>query len=178
MSIGNWFRTHRKKIIAHAAIIAGFVLFTIFVVAPLFDTLERIPGEAQLHRLRLPAEATNMRYNIDNIVSDGHSIVEIRGWAFVDGQDSKNRELYVVLKSAERTYVFDINVELRAGLRQEFGEDLVLNAEYSAFNTLIPTRKISNGEYFVGFYIRYGGIEALHYIDRVVIKSQGSVTTE
>jgi hypothetical protein len=183
MSTRSWLRTHRKQIITHAAIIAGFVLFTIFVMVPLFDRLEKIPGEAQLHRLQLPAETTNMRYEIDNIFTEGHSGVEILGWAYVDGQDSQNRELYVVLKSAQRTYVFDTKVELRPDLlkiREVYGEELVLNADYSGFRTFIPTRKISNGEYIVGVYIRFylrnRVIEALYYTDRVVIKSQGSVT--
>jgi hypothetical protein len=179
MSIGSWLRTHRKKIITHTAIIAGFVLFTIFVMVPLFDGLDRIPGEAQLHRLQLPAETTNMRYEIDDIFTDGQSGVEIRGWAFVDGQDSQNRELYVVLKSAHRTYVFDTKVELSPSALQ-IGGGLILNADYSGFRTLIPIREISNGEYIVGFYIRFylrnRVIEALYYTDRVVIKSQDSVT--
>jgi hypothetical protein len=183
MSTGSWLRAHRKKIITHAAIIGGFVLFTIFVAEPLFDRLERIPGEAQLHRLQLPAETTNMRCEIDYILAKGHSGVEIRGWAYVDGQDSQNRELYIVLKSAQRTYVFDTRVELRPDLlkiREVYGEELVSNADYSGFGTFIPARKINNGEYIVGFYNRFylrnRVIEALYYTDRVVIKSQDSVT--
>jgi hypothetical protein len=179
MSIGSWLRNHRKKIITHTAIIAGFVLFTIFVMVPLFDRLDRIPGEAQLHRLQLPAETTNMRYEIDYIFTDGHSGVEIHGWAFVDGQDSQDRELYIVLKSAHQTYVFDTRVELRPDLLPD--EEFVSSADYSGFKTLIPARKISNGEYIVGVYIRFylrnRVIESLYYTDRVVIKSQDSVTS-
>jgi len=180
MSTGSWLRVHRKQIITHTAIIAGFVLFTIFVSVPLFDGLERTPGEAQLHRLQLPVETTNMRYRIDDIFTDGHSEVEIHGWAFVDGQDSQNRELYIVLKSAHQTYVFDTKVDLIPQLIGD-AEGLVSNADYSGFRILIPARKISNGEYIVGFYIRSylrnRVIEALYYTDSVVIKSQDSVTT-
>lgn len=200
--MGSWPRTHRKKIITHTAIIVGFVLFTIFVSAPLFDRL--VSGEAQLHRLQLPAETTNMRYQIDDILTDSHTGVEIVGWTFVDGQDCQNRELYIVLKSAQQTYVFDTKVGLRSDLlriNKEFGEaliwnldywgfrtlipacineKLVSNADYSGFRTLIPAREISNGEYIVGFYTRSylnnRVIEALYYTDKVVIKSQDSVT--
>lgn len=172
----SWFRTHRKRIVTHTAIIAGFVLFTIFVSAPLFDRLERIPDEAQLQQVQLPAQTTNMRYEIDYIFSDGLSGVEILGWAFVDGQDCQNRELYIVLKSPQRTYVFDTTVDLRLWLREQ-AKGLVLNAEYSGFRTLVPARKIRDGEYVVGFYIRHSGVEALHYGDAIVIKSQGSVTS-
>ena len=178
MSTGSRLRAHRKKIIAHTAIIGGFVLFTIFVSAPLFDRLDRIPDEAQLYRLELPAETTNIRYEIDYIFTDGHSVVQILGWAFVDGQDSQDRDLYIVLKSTQQMYVFDTKVELRPDLLQY--ENLVSNADYSGFSTLIPAREISDGEYTVGFYIRFylrnRVIDSLYYTDRIVIKSQDSVT--
>jgi hypothetical protein len=180
MSIGSRLRAHRKKIVIHTAIIAGFVLFTIFVSVPVFDRLDRIPDEAQLHQLELPAEITNMRYGIDNIFTDNRTGVEIHGWAFVDGQDCQNRELYIVLKSAQRTYVFDTHVEPRPDLLQIFDKAVILNVDRSGFMTLIPARKISNGEYIVGFYDRFylGNRvrEALYYTDRVLIKSQDSVT--
>jgi len=179
MSIGSWLRTHRKKIITHTAIIAGFVLFTIFVSVPLFDKLGSVPGEAQLYQLQLPAETTNMRYEINHISAGGYSIEEIEGWAFVDFQDCQDRELYIVLKSTQRTYVFDTKVNLSPDLIKKCG-GLVVNADYSGFKTLIPARKISNGEYTVGFYNRFylrnRVVESLYYTDRVVIKSQDSVT--
>lgn len=174
MSIGSWLRTHRKKIVTHTAIIVGFVLFIIFGTVPLFDRLEAMSGEAQLHRLQLPAETTNMRYEIGDIRTDGRTGVEILGWAFVDGQDCQKGKLYIVLKSEQRTYVFDTRFEWKPGLLS-INPELVRNADYSGFKTLIPARKISNGEYMVGLDIKYGGNEALYYTDRVVIKSQDSV---
>jgi hypothetical protein len=180
MSIGSWLRVRRKKIITHTAIIVGFMLFTIFVMAPLFDRLETIPGKAQLHQFQLPAETTNMRYEIENTFADIHSGVEMRGWAFVDGQNCQDRDLYVVLKSAQRTYVFDTKVELRPDLLSSIDKALVSNADYSGFKTLIPAREISDGEYIVGFYDRFylsnRVMEALYYTDEVVTKSQDSVT--
>jgi hypothetical protein len=163
MSMGSRFRTRRKQIITHTAIIVGFVLFTIFASEPLFDRLGKISGEAQLYQLQLPAETNNITYGIDSISTQkGQIVVEIKGWAFVEGQDSKNRELYIVLKSAHRTYVFDSQVVVRADLIPLF-EELSLNVDYSGFMTIIPAGKISNGEYAVGVYIKGGDIEALQY---------------
>jgi len=159
MSVGSWFKAHRKSLITHTSIIVGVVLLTIFVAEPLLDKFEKISGEAKLQRIQLPAETNNIGYGIDSISTDGHTGVEITGWSFVEGQDSKNRELYIVLKSAQRTYVFDSQV-------------MFLNVEYSGFKTIIPARKISNGEYTVGIYIRGGDIEALQYIDNEVVKSE------
>ena len=174
MSMGSWIKAHRKQVITHSSVIAAFVLLTVFVFEPLIDGLERIPGEAKLQQIQLPAETNNIRYGIGSISTEGHTAVEIKGWAFVGGQDSKDRELYIVLKSAQQTYVFDSQAMLKAPLIRQFKE-LCVNVEYSAFTTIIPARKISNGEYTVGIYIRGGDIEALQYINKEIVKSKDVV---
>jgi len=156
------------------SIIAAFVLLTIFVFEPLFDRLERISGEAQLQQLQLPAETNNIMYGIDSISTEGHTGVEIVGWAFVERQDSKNRELYIVLKLAHQTYVFDSQVMLKPNLIENV-EGSCLNMQYSGFKTIIPTRKISNGEYDVGIYIKGDNGEALQYIDKAIVKSKDGI---
>ena len=177
MSMGSWIKAHRKQVITHLSVIAAFVLLTIFVFEPLFDRLEEISGEAKIQQIQLPAETNNIRYVIESMSTEGHTGVEIKGWAFVEGQDSENRELYIVLKSLHRTYVFDSQVMLRQQLTQNFTE-LCVNVEYSGFTTIIPASKISNGEYTVGIYIREGDIEALQYIDKEIVKSKDVVETK
>ena len=172
--MGSWIKAHRKQVITHTLIVGAFVLFLIFLSEPLFDRLEEISGEAKLQQIQLPAETNNIRYGIESISTEGHTGVEIKGWAFVEGQDSKSRELYIVLKSVQRTYVFDSQVMLKPQLTQKF-EELCVNVEYSGFTTIIPARKISNGEYTVGIYIRGGDIEALQYINKEIVKSKDVV---
>jgi hypothetical protein len=174
MSVVTWFTTHKKGIITHTAVVAGFALFLVFASVPLFDKLEAAPGEARAHRLRLPAETTNMRYEIGDIRTDGRTGIEILGWAFVDGQDCQKGKIYVVLKSEQRTYVFDTRFDWKPDLIN-IDPKLVSNADYSGFKTLIPARKIDSGEYIVGLYIKYGSSEALQYTDRLVVKSPDSV---
>jgi len=139
------------------------VLLTVFVFEPLIDELEEVPGEAKLQQIKLPAETNNIVYRIEYISTEEHTGVEIKGWAFVEGQDSKNRELYI----AHQTYVFDSQVMRRTRLIQNY-EGLYGNVEYSGFMTIIPARKISKGKYTIGIYIRGGDIESLQYTDRVV----------
>ncbi len=43
---------------------------------------------------------------------------------------------------------------------------------------LIPARKIDNGEYTVGIYIKKGDIEALIYTNKAIIKSKGTTKTK
>ncbi|MFO7996481.1 MAG: hypothetical protein R6U93_04960 [Dehalococcoidia bacterium] len=176
MSTGSWLKSHRKHIITHTAIIVGFVLLVIFVAEPLFDGLERISGEAQLHQLHLPAETGGMRSYIDELRTDGCTTVEVMGWAFIEGENSENNEVYVVLESSSGAYVFDTMRHARPDVTTHF-EELGLNLDHSGFMALIPARKIPDGEYTVGIYVTKGDVEALHYTDRAITKSEGTVKT-
>jgi hypothetical protein len=176
MSTANWLKAHRKRIIIHTSIVAVFALFLIFLSEPLFDRLESVQGESGLHDFPLPAETGAIAYYFDDFATDGRTVVEIRGWAFISGEDCENIETYIVLKSTKRTYIFDIMQQTRTDVTQAFDE-LDLNLDYSGFRALIPIRKIANGEYAVGIYIRKGDREALTYTNKTVIKSGGAVET-
>jgi len=177
MSTGSWLKAHRKQIITHTAIIVGFVLFVIFVAEPLFDRLEKIPGEAQLHQLQLPAQTGGMKSYIDELKTIAHTTVEVMGWAFIEGQDSENNEVYIVLKSSSRTYVFDTGVRERPDVTRYFA-GMGLNLDHSGFVALLPVRKIVNGKYTVGIYIRKDDVEALQYTSKVITKSGDTIKTE
>ena len=169
MSTLNWFRTHRRQVAIHSCVIAGFLLFTLFAAEPLFDRLERIPGEAQLHRISLPAETGGIMYNAEEVSTAAGATLEVSGWAFIEGYDVDLDETstYVVLKSETRTYVFDTWPRERPDVAAHF-EELGLNLDYSGFMTVIPARKIPSGEYAIGIYIRRGEIEALQYTAHTV----------
>jgi hypothetical protein len=177
MSTGSWLKAHRKQVITHTSIIVVFVLFIIFVSEPLFDRLEAVQGESRLHQFSLPAETNDIRYGIDAISPEDPRVVEIRGWAFIEDEDSEGSETYIVLESASRTYIFDTMLAMRPDITRNFRE-LNLNLDQSGFTALIPARKISNGTYTIGIYIRKGDIEALQYINRAIRKSGDTIKTE
>ena len=162
MSTGSWFKAHRRQLGAHSLIIVGFALFLALAAEPLFDRLERVPGEAQLHRLALPSETGGIRSNIDRVESHGHTTLDVAGWAFIEGEDSEGGEIFIVLRSERKTYVFDTMAAPRPDVTAHF-EELGLNLAYSGFMTLIPARTVASGEYTIGIYIRKGDIEALQY---------------
>ena len=177
MAKGSWFKAHRKQVITHTSIVVVFVLFIIFVSEPLFDRLEAVvQGESRLHDLPLPGETGNITNYIDTFTTDGSTTVEVTGWAFIDGQDAENSEIYMVLKSHSRTYIFDTREHTRPDVTAHFKE-LNLNLDYSGYTALIPARKIANGEYTVGIYIRKGDVEALIYTNRAIIKSGDTIKT-
>jgi len=177
MATGSWFKAHRKQVITHTSIVVGFVLFIIFVSGPLFDSLDAVQGESRLYDFPLPAETGGITYCFDEFATDGRTTVGVRGWAFINGQDSDNSETYLVLKSGSRTYIFDTMERTRQDVTLHFKE-LGLNLDYSGFRALIPARKIADGEYTVGIYITRGDIEALIYTHKSIIKSGDTIKTE
>lgn len=166
MPTGSWFNSHKKQVITHTSIVVVFVLFTIFVAAPLFGRFEQIAGESRRQDVSLPAATNSIQYWVDQFHVTTNTL-EMNGWAFIEGQDSENSEVYIVLKSARRTYIFDTMVQERPDVTTHF-EETGLNLDYSGFAALIPARKIANGEYTLGIYITKGDIEALQYTDITV----------
>ena len=170
----GWLRAHSKQIITHTTIIVGFVLVAIFVAEPLFDRIEAIPFEAQLQHFDLRAQTGRMRSCLDEFKTDGRTVVEVMGWAFMEGQDSENSEVYVVRKSADRTYIFDTMVRTRPDVTRHFAE-MGLYLDQSGFSALVPTRRIGDGEHTVGIYIRKDDMEVLRYTHRSFTKSRGAI---
>jgi len=167
MATRSWLRTHRKSVITHTLIVGAFLLFLLFLSEPLFDRLEQVVGESQLYETTLPAATNCTQYWIDHL-KVAAQILNIDGWAFIEGHDSLNSEIYITLNSTYRTYVFTTETVIREGVTEHFKE-LGLNLDYSGFAALIPAREIAGGEYTVGIYIRKGDVEALQYTDRGVV---------
>lgn len=168
MATGSWLKTHKKQVITHTLIVGAFLLFLLFLSEPLFDGLEWVAGASRLYKTTLPAATDNIQYWIAHLEA-GAQTLEINGWAFIEGHDSVNSEIYIVLKSAGRTYVFTTETVIREGVTQAFKE-LNLDLDYSGFTAPIPLRKIASGEYTVGIYITKGDIEALQYTGRAIAK--------
>jgi hypothetical protein len=174
MSMGTWFRTHRKQVITHTSIIVGFALFTIFVAEPLFERLEKVPGEAQLQPLQLPAETNDIRHNFDEVMISSH-FVEIEGWAFIEGHDVdlERSRTYIVLKSDRHIYIFDTAPAEHPGVTKAF-ETSNLSLDWAGFATSIPLNKVASGEYILGNYITKDDIQALQYTDKLIVRSGDS----
>ena len=169
MAMGSWLRMHKKQIIAHTSIIVVFVLLTIFVIEPAFETLERIPGEAQLYELQLPAVTNDIIFNVDEITVHSHTIF-CRGWGFIEGYDVdlERSRTYIVLKSDRHTYIFDTAPRERPAVTTRF-EEHDLNLDWAGFVTNIPVGKMAGGRYTVGLYITRGDIQALQYTSRTIV---------
>ena len=146
------------------------------MVEPLFDRLEQFAGASRLYETSVPAATDNIRYGVDRFEAAAE-ILGIYGWAFIEGNDSLNSKIYIVLKSADRTYVFTTETVIRESVTGQFKE-LGLNLDYSGFSALMPTSEIASGEYSVGIYITKDDIEAVLYTNKSIMKSGDTVETE
>lgn len=169
---GNWFKAHWKQVMTHTVILSGFLLYCVFFAGPLFDSTEGT-GESKLQNLSLPVETNNVRYNIDKLEPSDYGAI-IDGWAFIDGHDSNNNLVYIVLDSDNGTYVFSTYNYSRPDVTSFF-KDMKLNLDKSGFNVLIPPNRIRNGIYKIGIYIKKGDIDARVYTGKMVIKSGDSI---
>ena len=174
MKASDCLRTHGKQIMVHGLILFGFLFYCIFVSGPLFDRFDGNTGESKLQHISLPVRAESMHYAIDSVRGVGTSVIEVLGWAFIDGQSSENNYKYVVLKSDKDCYVFDTIVVGRPDVTSFFNS-LNLDLGLSGFVCNIPVRKIGAGEYLLGIYVREGDIEALQFSDRAIVKSGGTM---
>jgi len=170
----SWFRRNPKKAAIHCLILGVFLLYMFLLAEPLFDRFEQIPGEARLLRFTLPHETGNIRYNIDSFLVSTHQI-EMNGWAFINGYNSENTNVYVILKSQDNTYIFIATSQLRRDDINKAFKELGLNLSTSGFHCLVPSRKLARGEYTIGLYVTREDIQALQYTDRAIVKSKGDI---
>lgn len=168
----DWIKNHWKKVLVHLLALTCFALYAIFLGDPLFDKLEADESEAKLHDIQLPSETQNILYTISE--SPVETAQELKGWAFISGEGSEGSQTYLVLKSDKNTYIFDSLSIVRDDVSKAF-EHLNLNVASSGFYSMLSLRKIRNGCYHIGIYIRKGDMEALQYTDKSLIKSGDSL---
>ena len=120
--------------------------------------------------ISLPEESNDIKFNIDScreVINEEREFKEIRGWAFVNGQDTEGSKIYLVLKSDENIYIFDTIGQARPGVTVHFAE-LGLNLNHSGFIARIPKEDIKRGTYRLGIYIDKEPLKALHYTENVI----------
>lgn len=112
----------------------------------------------------LPSEANNISYCVDYF-NQNHDSISLAGWAYIMGKSSIGSTIYIVLKSAEKSYLFLPTSHKRPDVTAHFKS---LNFDDSGFSITINKNKLEPGTYKVGIYIRKINIEALQYTDREI----------
>jgi|GEM_PF-571981 len=114
----------------------------------------------------LPPETGNITFAFDPVENNSFVAVD-GGWAYINGQSSEGSEIFIVLKSERKTYIFDTFKQKRPDVTAYFK---TLNFDDSGFSTIILKNGLESGSYRIGFYITKGTIEALQYTNRTIRK--------
>ncbi len=127
----------------------------------------------------LPAESGDLRFFIDRVhkayfFDDQHTVIEIVGWAFIDGESPELQSVYVVLDSPDRQYIFDANSCTRANLSQVIGDNST-KLDNAGFTARILFSDIKDGTYRLGLYIRSSDKGKLQYTDHSLNVREGDV---
>lgn len=130
------------------------------------DQLDSLPGGifGDEHKPQildsLPNETNNVLYYIDECECDGEHPF-LRGWALVDGQDSKNSSIYLVLLSDKMKYIISTSVQERHDVTKYYKNSG--NYDQSGFILLFSKKYLRKGKYKVGIYLENNKIKAFRY---------------
>jgi hypothetical protein len=147
------------------------MFYLIYFSVPVFDYFQKIPGEARLFNATVPPETGGISLGIDQLFTDNQSIVEIQGWAFMTNRNINaiNSKVFIILKSQNDTYIFETMSSIREDVANAYN-NCTFNLEYCGFFIIIPIRKINNGDYDIGIFIKNGDLQNLQFTNKTIIK--------
>jgi hypothetical protein len=106
----------------------------------------------------LPASANDITYYIDKSADNGTSFF-MRGWAAINGEDSRQSVISIVLQSNATHYVIPTIPERRQDVTDWFHR--IRNYDHSGFIVNIPKIGMQQGEYRVKIRIKKGRKEVM-----------------
>lgn len=118
----------------------------------------------QLVKLKLPDTSNNIKFSIANLEVE-ETFINIRGWAFINGQNAKNSQAFISLVSPQKTYLFDTYVQTRPDVSTHFK---VKDLDDSGFISIIKKRILNKGKYQIGIYIKKDGLEAYKLLNKYI----------
>jgi len=164
----SWLKKHKQLLTVHTLILSVAILYFIFGAEEVQDKLESIPNESKVQNISIPAATNNIIYFIDQFDTTQYKL-EIQGWAFIEGESCEDCQTFLVLKSADRSYVFNTKLVIREGVTTAFKKS-GLNLDRSGFLCVVPMKNIADGKYNVGILIRKSNIVALQYTNKDITK--------
>ncbi len=167
----------RKNFLIHMSILISLLVYLGFSDY-IFNDLLLIKGESTLQKSALPKITSKISCGVDEVrltQMKWKNLIQIKGWAFINGVSAKSNKVYVVLSSKDKNYILSTSQELRGDIPVTFNINN-LDLEYCGFRVLISDEKIKNGVYQIGFYIKNGTKEFYSYSDEYLVKNRDSVS--
>jgi len=117
----------------------------------------------------LPQETNNINFSFADLKENNLLVAMEDSFAYINGENSNNTEVDVVLKSDKKTYIFNTLKQRRPDVTALFKK--TLNFDDSGFAALILKKGLERGVYKIGLYIRKNNIGALQYSNKMVTVS-------
>ncbi len=119
-----------------------------------------------LRKVELPDGTNNISFSFDRLAISKKA-VEITGWAYINGKSSEDNCIYIILRSDEKTYIFETVPQRREDVTAHFSA-MNLNLDDSGFSTVFSRNKMEKGDYRIGIYIEKEGEKAFQYTDKTI----------
>jgi hypothetical protein len=144
----------------------GLALVVLLVVfAGCADKAGKTPQQkiSQQQSFALPWATNDLDIGLEQIINKGDGIIKANGWAAVKKLDSKNSTIYLVLKSKDKTYIFDT---LQLYKRPDVTAYFKIDRDESGYNAVIPTDKLEKGEYQLGIIVKKNNADHFQFTDK------------
>jgi hypothetical protein len=122
--------------------------------------------EAPVPLSPVPPVTNDVTYYLDEFI-DRPGAVFLRGWAAVNGQNSRWSTISIVLQSASGTYIMRAFCHERRDVTDWFHR--IADYDDSGFIANIPKIHLPKGEYRVGLFIQKGETRSLTYTPKRIL---------
>jgi hypothetical protein len=131
------------------------------------DNTDKAPQQkiSQQESFALPKETNDLDFGVEQVINSDNGFIKVNGWAAVRNLDSKNSIIYCVLKSKDKTYIFD---NLHLYKRPDVTAHFKIDRDESGFNAVIPADKLEKGEYRIGIIIKKNNADHFQFTDKKV----------
>jgi len=129
----------------------------IFGIYYFFKVIYKVEGEARLVEINLPGETQNIKFAVDEVKMiklKWKNAILIKGWVFKENVKSAKRDVFLVLKSKNKSLVFKI--EKNSIMRPDVsaGFHLAGGIHNHGFEISVPIYLLKENTYQIGFVIR------------------------
>jgi glycosyltransferase involved in cell wall biosynthesis/protein-L-isoaspartate O-methyltransferase len=114
---------------------------------------------------QLPLVVNNPITNVIDLIKQHNGYIEIKGWAYINGQSSENSEISLLFISNSKKYLFKTTSTKRRDVTSHFK---TLNYDDSGFSFLVPSHILDNGNYAIFIQIKKGTIETVQFTNSML----------
>lgn len=124
-----------------------------FQISPYFINNTHEEDKATLIEQEISIEKNDsLNYSLDSYKATA-KLISIKGWAHIANTSTNNSQVFVVLTTGKKNYVFTTVAQYRPDVTTA-AKAAGLNLDRSGFTTSIPTHYLTAGKYLIGIYIQ------------------------